>query len=566
MSSSRWTHLFALLGASLILAATFPGRAQEQQPSLPEIQSQEYTIIGLEKIVLPKKQRLHLTRSIALQWSDFNHRQAKQPVQSFFPFSRFKPVFLNQENYPVLRVFAGGGSFTTLEGGLFVQKRFPDASPFLDVRWGDSEGHTTHAGWTRFVSQGGVDVPLQAGGLLSVTGGFTLGQQELWAPRLVAWRRVRFDRQHLSGEVQWNQPWGRRWHTTVSLQGTNHLLKRVFRTEQTSLLSRAELQFRSGSLSVQGAGRYWQVTTDRQRPLLPLDGQPVSPEKQTHRLWSCSLLAGGSTGILGLKLGILFQTLDPENGWRENRVFARAELSLQPAPQLNLFVRYRPGFDFLPLQTLLDEHRASDLTGYQPTEYKHRVTGGIDWQTPLGLRTRAAVSFLRADNYPALRQGLGTLVAADTLPLWLYTYLPEARLWRYSVQAGWSDRKRVDVHVLASYWKSRVNGLDEKAQPIRNRELPHLPDLTARAVVRLHLMGGSWVEASLHYAGRRFQDLANRRRLDGYVLLNARLHLALLPHLALRFYGENLTDRGYQLYSEYAAPGIAAGGRLMVTF
>ena len=560
-------HKHLLLVIALLVYA-LQGRAwpqQEGQP-LPEIQNQEYTIVGLEKIVLPQKQRLHLTRPVALRWSAFNHRLAKPPVQSFFPFSHFKPVFLRKSTYPVLRVYAGGGSFTTLQAGVFAQKHFANATPFVDFRWRNSDGHTAQAGWLQLEGRGGVDVPLPRGGLFSTTGALTVAQQELWASRLVAWHRVRFDRQHLSGQLRWSQPWNDRWYTNLSTQLNSHLLKRVFQTRQTGFRSRAELQFRSGNLSLWGQGSFWQVTTHRQRLRLPLDGQLPARGKQTHRLWSGGILAGGRSGVLGLKLGIVFQKLEPETGGTENRVLGRADVFLQLSQQATLFLRYRPGYDFLPLQDLLEEHRASDLLVYQATRYRHRVSGGVDLRTRYHLRARASVSFLEADRYPALQYGLGSLVVADTLPLWLYRYLPRVKLWRYSAQADWEVVGRLQAMVLVSYWKSKLNGTDEQSRPVRDAQLPNLPNLSGQATLRVYFARSSWLETSLHYTGRRYQDLANQNRLRAFLLLNARLHLALLPHFAVRFYGENLTDRRYQLYSEYVAPGVAAGGRLIFTF
>ena len=63
------------------------------------------------------------------------------------------------------------------------------------------------------------------------------------------------------------------------------------------------------------------------------------------------------------------------------------------------------------------------------------------------------------------------------------------------------------------------------------------------------------VGASLFAAGSRYDDLANRRELGGYALLDLRLTIALAPGWRLQARAENVFDKDYETAAFFNPPG-----------
>lgn len=84
--------------------------------------------------------------------------------------------------------------------------------------------------------------------------------------------------------------------------------------------------------------------------------------------------------------------------------------------------------------------------------------------------------------------------------------------------------------------------------------LPRRPEQTAQIDVERQLERWSF-GASLFAAGRRFDDLANTRRLDAYMLVDLRAEYALTPALKVQARIENAFDEDYETAYLYNRPG-----------
>jgi hypothetical protein len=88
--------LFFLLFPLLIFAQspTDSAAASVPQPSgdvLPQIQLEDYTIIGLAKITLPQKKRTQVFRDVDIVWTSNDEILQKELPKITFQFSRIKP-------------------------------------------------------------------------------------------------------------------------------------------------------------------------------------------------------------------------------------------------------------------------------------------------------------------------------------------------------------------------------------------------------------------------------------------------------------------------------------------
>ena len=91
----------------------------------------------------------------------------------------------------------------------------------------------------------------------------------------------------------------------------------------------------------------------------------------------------------------------------------------------------------------------------------------------------------------------------------------------------------------------------------RGNRLPRRPEQTLQ--IDLDRRFGRWsAGTTLYLAGRRFDDLANANRLDGYALVDLRAEYALRPDLRIQARISNLLDAEYETAYLYNQPGRAA--------
>jgi vitamin B12 transporter len=116
-----------------------------------------------------------------------------------------------------------------------------------------------------------------------------------------------------------------------------------------------------------------------------------------------------------------------------------------------------------------------------------------------------------------------------------------------------TDQLSITANYTWTYTEDRSPG-----SATYGNELPRRPKNTGNATVSYLWPFRLSTSLALRYAGRSFDDAADRIRLGGYVLLDFRTSLPLTDHLEMYARVENLTDRHYEVAYQYGTLGRSA--------
>lgn len=147
----------------------------------------------------------------------------------------------------------------------------------------------------------------------------------------------------------------------------------------------------------------------------------------------------------------------------------------------------------------------------------------------------------------AYRSEVKDLIAFD-----LKTYLPQniaaARLEGVDASAQW-ERGPWRFEQTLGWLKARDRGA-----LVSGRSLPRRPEWSGRTALGWQ-EGAFDLSASVQFAGRRYDDLANTRALGGYALLDVTAGWQFAAGLQMQVRVSNALDRAYETATLYPAPG-----------
>ncbi|MGI4879312.1 MAG: TonB-dependent receptor domain-containing protein, partial [Janthinobacterium lividum] len=92
------------------------------------------------------------------------------------------------------------------------------------------------------------------------------------------------------------------------------------------------------------------------------------------------------------------------------------------------------------------------------------------------------------------------------------------------------------------------------------------PSQSVNALLDYHWSFGLDTGATLTHVGRSFDNAANTRRLQGYVLADLRAAYPLTKAIAVTARVENLFDEKYETTFGYGTPGRAAYGGIRLSY
>ena len=116
--------ILIMLGSQVIFGQQSADSLARTQPrkELPQIQLQEYTIVGLAKISLPRKIRTQVFKEVDIDWSENQDLYNKELPAITFQFSRVKPSLFQLYDFPWLDSRIHYGSYN--EAGVLVNMQF----------------------------------------------------------------------------------------------------------------------------------------------------------------------------------------------------------------------------------------------------------------------------------------------------------------------------------------------------------------------------------------------------------------------------------------------------------
>ena len=145
------------------------------------------------------------------------------------------------------------------------------------------------------------------------------------------------------------------------------------------------------------------------------------------------------------------------------------------------------------------------------------------------------------------------------------TYDNVARARAQGVEAALTLRPVESLTFVASY--TYLDAKDRSAGTANSgRDLARRPGDSVSVNADYRWPFGLSTGATITAVGDSFDNAANTRRLDGYVLADVRAALPIGPHLEVYGRVENLFDARYQTVYQYGQPGRAAFGGIRVTY
>ncbi len=540
-------------------AAAPPGRKE-----LPEIQLQEYTIIGLAKVTLPKKSRTRIFKDVEIRWVKNREIFKKELPSIAFDFSRVKPSIFRLYEFPWLEAGVHYGSFNSAGVQVNTQFRIKNTLPYFSTEFGRSDGHTENAGYTQAGLQAGLHQQLKPGHLLHLSTAYRFRKQGIWRDYHLF--REDWEAQQalweMSGVLE--QQWTGRFSSRVNGNFYRDEQKNAFQYTENGFDLAAAADVRLGSSGLEGSAAY------QSADLSAADGNLVQlpPASGGLREYKASLFNGRLVfqqqyRMVTARLGILYQQSEEEttrsttvSGDRQ-RTTPQASLSIGFGGWGNLSFGYHPGLEFRRLREIVRENPFSDVHAIRTTNYTSR------WQTALlldlrgGFQLNLGGTVAEAENYETPLAPADSLAAVFTksgYPGWMYGVLPRVLFREMRIRLEWQAVKRLRL----SGWLTLRNS-EIKDSPARNstgNELPYFPRFSGRAQAAWNFLNRHQLKLWAVYSGTRYDDLQNTTELDSYVLLNAEVVLRAGENFSFYLRGRNLLDTGYAEYFGFNGPGI----------
>lgn len=559
-------QIWLLFLISVLIA--FPSQAQDEQGNqvrrLPQIQMEDYTIIGLEKVVLPHKERQTIARRMELNWSE-NHlaRLKSSPPVSFK--SETKPGLdfgLPQTNVSVLAEY---GSFNTMGVQLNAKLGAGEIIPFMGADYQSSDGHVDKANYTRGMVSGGIEGQAWRNSVFQLNARYRHDEQSLWSTLIPpdSTREATRDVWHFQAHL--DQKLGEHFSVFSGGQFQRLDFENRFDYDQSLLSATAGGNFSSGQTSLTLRGRIDRHSSEG-------TGSSIQWESE-HVLYSSELILTQGMANFSATAGIKAQHLEVEQNGGDSKsyLYPDAGIAFNGDNVFHVYARYQPGFEFRSIDQMLQAHPVADVGGFLPHKLKHRGTAGVTLKASPDVEFRLSSTYEQYENYAVLYAGFSdSSTAGNTLnypySYWEFRYVEDAKLLENALRIMVQFPRKVLIDGWLTYRWSELNAVDERDQPVEGNRIPYLPELSSRLKLTWYFFGNHWLQIFGEYGGERFNDVANSTKLSDYVLLDALANFAIARQVNLRFFGRNLLDQDYELYHTYSAPGISGGIGLEIKF
>ena len=544
-----------------------PSIPKEVKPKeLPQIQMEEYTIVGLSRITLPRKVRTQIFKNVQIEWSRNEAIYQKVLPEIDFQFVRIKPSLLRLYEFPWLdsRIYYGSYNLT----GIDVNTQFKAGStlPYFSINFGRSDGHLANAQWTRAGMQAGIHTRLHQGHLLhlgtnyqnvsrGIWGDYNLFRQE-WDAQNVLWS--------FFGSLE--QEWSGAFRT--SLGGTYYLddHESAFKYADRGFDAYGNFEAQIQDLHLGGEVKYQQskiTIDDGNLNLAPADTFNLTEYKAS--LINTSLFLQQSYSFITARIAILSQrskedlTTSVMKKEEDNYLNPHFTLAFGLEGRGNVYLSYMPGAELFRFRNGIRQLPFGDLSRWRIADYTSRFEGGLNINYPRTFELNTVGSYAKAEKYPAIvapADSLNAIFTQGGYPGWTWGVLDEAIIQELRARLRWEIEPKFRVTGLFTYRKSEIKKYNLSPLNLDGNKIPYLPDVEFYGDLTWNFYLRHKITLAAQYTGQRFDDLANTYKLDGYFLLNTRLDLQISDVFGFYLAGENLLDTRYDIWRGFQAAGI----------
>ena len=575
---NRIIELFILfLLFTIFILPCLAQESQSNQNQLPQIKLEDYTIIGLEKVVLPRKVRRTMEKKLELDWSQNTMVMLKESPEVSFK-SDEKPGVTFLYDFPYIDADIEYGSFNTIDARLNAKAKAGTIIPFIGIDFGNSQGHVDNADYTNVTVNGGLEGQLWQNSVFQLTARFRKDKQSLWS------NQIPVDSSWKNKITVWN------WQANIDQKlseefsmfagGNFQVLEyeNRFDYNQNYLSVNTGLIFSNDNTSVIVQGILDHNNSE------PKDNnlnqvKNSSFNKTDYSLYSTYLKVLQRINSISVGAGIKAQHLNIKNGSTDSKteLYPLAELSFSAQNSFHINVKYQPGLEFQAMERMLEEHRFADFGSYQPIKRKHKILGDINLKVTPNLEFAMSSSYSEFENYPILYSSyfdtsavIGPPQVFSSLnykyPYWEYRYINNAKILENSVGFTYFSPNQFSLGGWLTYRWDEIHTVDEKDSLISGNEIPYLPSLEGNLRFDWFFFNKHRLRISAIYVGEQYNDVENFVKLKDYLLLSASVNFIITEQFTLKFFGNNLLDQDFDLYNTYIAPGISGGAGIEIKF
>ena len=534
--------------------------------TLPEIQLKEYTILGLEKVLLPQKIRAQIFKEVKIQWLDNQQIRQKEPPSIAFRFSRVKPSLMQLYEFPKFDTRLHYGSFNT--AGIAVSSQFKADSflPYFLADYLKSDGHTDNARQTSTGLQGGIHYQFGGQQLLHLGTKYKFNKQGIWGDWDVYETEWEIKNALWRSFAILEQRWNEVFNTKIEGVYLSDEHENAFQYSDRGWDLSGTVSAQFNNTRLEGDVEYQKTdlsVTDGNLTHISNDSTGFKDSRVT--LFGGQFALQQKWEILTFRAGILYRKSSEKYPTGEaeeiENSFTYPQLSIEAGLSgwAKISAAYRPAVEMRRLRSIVKDLPFSDLNNIRVVNHKSRFESTLEIQLPKGLLLNLSGSLGRAENYTA------AIAPADSLeanfyqggyPGWVFGTLDEVKINEFRVRLRWKILPQVHLSGWANFSDSEIEKCSvSTASPVGNT-LPYLPDFSGEGSIAWNFYLEHKVLLSFKYIGRRYDDIQNQTQLDDYFLFNARLDLALKRNFHLFVIGRNLLNVEYEEWRSFSAPGI----------
>ena len=569
---------FVILGVQLLFSQEPVDSLQRSRPQkeLPQIQLQEYTIVGLAKISLPRKIRTQVFQDVDIEWSDNRNLYTKELPAITFQFSRIKPSLFQLYDFPWLDSRIHYGSYN--EAGVKVNMQFKAdrTLPYFSAQFLRSDGHLDNAQWTGVGFQAGIHQNFSAGHLLHLGTTYQADKRGIWRDYEVYQQDWEVQTVFWDLNAALENRWSNVLNTTLNgnfyLDEHENALK--YEDQGFNLLGTADIFIMDTKLGV--TGNYESSDLSTAAGNLRQDSSAADLLNQ----YKSSILTGKfdimqPLTIAAVKAGISYQKSVEKDVRRTSEeteqeyINPYASLEIGMPGNIKFYGRYRPGAEIQRFRQNVQLIPFSDLNGLRVANYKSRWEAGFDLDVPYHINLSIISRYSTVEHQATVVNPSDSLAAVFTqagYPGWIYDTVEETKIWELYGKIDWNVSSQLEILGWANFRQTDIRQAGLQTNVAQGNELPYFPKLAGYGHLRWKFYRDHKITVSAEYTGTRYDDLQNQNQLGDYFLLNTRLDLQLSPNFIFFMGGYNLLNTSYDIYRGFVAPGVTgqAGLKIMM--
>lgn len=569
----RFIKLFINVLLSFICILPVNGQnSQESQSTLPQIKLEDYTIIGLEKVVLPHKVRRTISKKMIFEWSQNNFITLKESPSVSFK-STDKPGMTFLYEFPHIDALLEYGSFNTFGAKLNAKLKTGDIVPFIGIDFVNSNGHTDNADYTRAKINGGIEGQLWQNSVIQLTTQFRSDKQGLWSNLIPVDSSWETKTTSWHWQASLDQELSRQFSMFARGYFQSFDFENRFNYTQDYLSVNTGVAFNNNNTSIKVLGKLDHNNSEREFENTNSNNASLF-WKTDYSLYSSILRADQKIDHISLSAGINAQHLEINNK-SKSYLYPLAELSFNGQNTFFLNVRYQPGLAFQSMDQMLQEYPLADFGGYQPLKLKHKIVGVLNIKASSNLTLQLSGNYGEFENYPIVYSSYidssfiinpSQIISSlqYVYPYWEYRYINDAKILENTFRMTLLLPNKLLLEGWLTYRWNEINGLDERDSPASGNEIPYLPMFSSTMKFEWYFLQKHKLQISGKYVGKRYNDVANLINLKDYFLLGASVDFIIAKQFTLRFFGNNLLDQEYEIFHSYSAPGISGGAGIEI--